>query len=81
MRKLLGVVLASAVLLGSAVPVNAGELALDKKPGSRHVQGGKKKHGQKKGLNKSAKGSTKKGAKSQAKKGSAKGKKHGKIKA
>lgn len=81
MRKLLGVFLAAAVLLGSAVPAGASELSLDKKPGNRHVQGGKKKSEQKKGLKKSAKRSAKKGAKKQAKKGSHKGKKHGKIKA
>jgi hypothetical protein len=63
--------LASAVLLGAVLPADAGEFSFDKKPVSRHVQGGKKKHGQKKGLKKSAK--------KQAKKGSFKGKKRGKI--
>ncbi len=66
MRKLLGAFVALAFLLGSVVPVSAGEFSVGNQPGHRHVQGGKKKH-------------HKKGAKPGHKKG--KGKKHGKGKA
>ncbi|HEV8063062.1 MAG TPA: hypothetical protein VGP68_24490 [Gemmataceae bacterium] len=67
MRKLLAVFVASAFLLGSVVPVNAGVGSVGNKPGHRHVQDGKKKH-------------HKKGAKSGGKKGGKGKKKHGKIK-
>ena len=70
-RKLLSVVVALAVLLGSVAVVNAGDFTSGTKSGVRHVQGGKKKH------KKGAKSGHKKGGKKSA----GKGKKHGKIKA
>ncbi len=40
-RKLVGVLVASAFLLGSAVPVSADEFSVGNKPGHHHVQDGK----------------------------------------
>jgi len=76
MRRLLGVVVAGAILVGSIGSANAGEFSLGSKPGHNHVLGGKKK---KKALKKAAK-AVRKSAKQAAKKAHKGKKQHRKIK-
>lgn len=68
LRKLPSIFVALAVLLGSVMPLQANDSSVESKPSTRHVQGDKKKHAQKKTLKKSAKKATQKNAKKLAKK-------------